>query len=249
MSAADIDKGTKWRHVLTGELAAANFGIICLTPESLNEPWLLFEAGVLSKTAESRVWTYLFEVDFASVKDPLSEFNHTSATKDDTRLLVRSINAITGDSLPQIRVDRAFDALWPELEAALSAIPKPPQAQESPQSKPLLPSEEMLKEVLLRVRELERNSRPPERDPLQQRVAAIRKDAGTVEELLEETFHEAHKRGTRGRVMDLLLVARERLDAVNSGGPGLAESNIAAALHAIEKGESRDAEASTSGRC
>jgi TIR domain len=101
MSTADINKGTKWREVLTGELATANFGIICLTPENLTEPWLLFEAGALSKTAGSRIWTYLFDLEFTDVKDPLSEFQHTLATREDTLLLVRSISQLAADAVPQ----------------------------------------------------------------------------------------------------------------------------------------------------
>jgi hypothetical protein len=161
MSAADIDKGSKWRQVLTGELSNANFGILCLTPENLREPWLLFEAGALSKMADSRVWTYLFDLEFTDVKDPLSEFQHTFATKEDTRRLVHSIGGIVPDTLPATRLDRAFDALWPQLESTLAAIEG--NSPEEHGSKSDL--EEMLKEVLIRVRELERNSRTSSSSP------------------------------------------------------------------------------------
>jgi hypothetical protein len=159
MSAADIDKGAKWRQVLNGELATANFGIICLTPENLKEPWLLFEAGALSKTAESRVCTYLYDLEFTEVKDPLSEFQHTSATKEDTRALVRSINAIMSEHPPESRIDRAFDVLWPEFESVLRGIKQPTEPAEEPNASVALPGKEMLKEVLLTVRELARDSR------------------------------------------------------------------------------------------
>ena len=62
MSASDIEKGAKWTQALSGELGAANFAIISLTPENLTSPWLLFEAGALSKTAESRACTYLLDL-------------------------------------------------------------------------------------------------------------------------------------------------------------------------------------------
>lgn len=151
MSTTDIEKGSKWRQVLSGELTSANFGIICLTPENLSEPWLLFEAGALSKATESRVWTYLYDLSFTDVEDPLSEFQHTTATMADTRRLVQSISSVAPDSAPMTRVDRAFDALWPELETALKVIEKPTLAARGDART----SEEMLKEVLLRVRELE----------------------------------------------------------------------------------------------
>jgi hypothetical protein len=57
ISAGDIDKGAKWRQAITGELEKSDFGLICLTPENLASPWLLFEAGSLAKKEESRVCT------------------------------------------------------------------------------------------------------------------------------------------------------------------------------------------------
>jgi hypothetical protein len=60
LSAEDIEKGAKWNQVVSGELEKSNFAIICLTPENLGAPWLLFEAGALSKRPESRVCTYLY---------------------------------------------------------------------------------------------------------------------------------------------------------------------------------------------
>lgn len=45
LSAADIEKGSKWAQAVTGELERASFAVLCLTPENLTAPWLLFEAG------------------------------------------------------------------------------------------------------------------------------------------------------------------------------------------------------------
>ena len=50
LSAEDIDKGARWSSDLAHELEDAHVGVICLTPENLEEPWIHFEAGALSKT-------------------------------------------------------------------------------------------------------------------------------------------------------------------------------------------------------
>src|SRR5215472_19191834 len=63
LSAADVEKGAKWRQVISGELEKANFAILCLTPENLSSPWLLFEAGALSKRSEALVCTYLLGLE------------------------------------------------------------------------------------------------------------------------------------------------------------------------------------------
>ena len=49
MSGEDIAAGARWSTDIGVHLQEARFGIICLTPENLNEPWILFETGALAK--------------------------------------------------------------------------------------------------------------------------------------------------------------------------------------------------------
>jgi TIR domain len=49
LSKDDIRKGTRWSTELATILEQAQFGIICLTPDNIDRPWILFEAGALSK--------------------------------------------------------------------------------------------------------------------------------------------------------------------------------------------------------
>jgi hypothetical protein len=119
-------------------------------PENLTSPWLLFEAGALAKKDESRVCTYLFEVKYEDVIDPLSQFQHTLATQDDTKKLVGTINNALADSLEADRVARQFDKWWPDLHDRLKRIlesPAPAVPERSPGEK--------IDEILTRVRALE----------------------------------------------------------------------------------------------
>ena len=50
MSATDIVPGARWSIEIASQLDTANVGIICLTPENIDAPWIMFEAGALSKT-------------------------------------------------------------------------------------------------------------------------------------------------------------------------------------------------------
>lgn len=43
----DIEKGTRWYPEVSKELKKSNVGIICLTRENLEAPWILFETGAL----------------------------------------------------------------------------------------------------------------------------------------------------------------------------------------------------------
>ena len=55
-SPEDIEKGAKWNSEISKELETSNIGIICLTRDNTEKPWILFEAGALSKSLEkSRV--------------------------------------------------------------------------------------------------------------------------------------------------------------------------------------------------
>ena len=73
MSAEDIDKGERWSIDITRQLEETNFGIICMTLENIAAPWVLFEAGALSKSIErSRVSPLLFGLNPSDfTKSPL----------------------------------------------------------------------------------------------------------------------------------------------------------------------------------
>ncbi|RWR47594.1 toll/interleukin-1 receptor domain-containing protein [Sinirhodobacter ferrireducens] len=75
VSDKDISAGERWAQSVAGELEAANFGIICITPENLNADWILFESGALSKSMQdARVIPLLFDLDFSDISGPLAQF-------------------------------------------------------------------------------------------------------------------------------------------------------------------------------
>ena len=148
-SSEEIDKGTRWSSTIAGELNKTNFGIICLTPENLDAPWIHFEAGALSKFVDhARVAPILFGVKVSDVQGPLAQFHLTNFDKDDIRKLVSSINSAAGDeAIDEARLDKAYAALWPDLDANVkkaeagrkTVVPKVPPT----------PREEILEELLL----------------------------------------------------------------------------------------------------
>jgi hypothetical protein len=147
MSDKDIDKGTVWLDELIGALASLRLGIVCLTPESVSEPWLLYEAGVISRTLDrnTRVWTYLLGgLKKEDIPQPLGLFQATVADEVDTFKLLVSVNEALGEhGIPQEAVKRQFGKWWPELKEKLSKLPAPKGAV-VPKRKP----EEMFAELL-----------------------------------------------------------------------------------------------------
>lgn len=125
----EIEKGSRWDDVISAKLECCDFGIVCLTPESLESAWLLFEAGALSKKfKDTRVCTYLYDLQESDVRGPLGKFQHTQSNQSDTWRLISTINVMLPSPLPQQALARAFHAFWPDLESALGAISQPATA-------------------------------------------------------------------------------------------------------------------------
>lgn len=94
----DIEKGARWESHIAQELATSNVGLICLTKDNINRPWILFEAGALSKNfGKSNVCTILFNVDSSQITGPLTSFQATRFDKTDFKKLIKTINETGGE--------------------------------------------------------------------------------------------------------------------------------------------------------
>ncbi|MGA3243388.1 MAG: toll/interleukin-1 receptor domain-containing protein [Bacteroidota bacterium] len=138
VSTDDIEKGTIWFNEITSQLADTGVGIVCLTRDNFKAPWILFEAGALSKgLTKSRVCPFLVDLTHTDITPPLSEFNGTLPTKEDMLKLIKTINSIRGESaLAAQRLDKIIDKWWPEFDATFQKIvkdyePKTPIRQRS----------------------------------------------------------------------------------------------------------------------
>lgn len=131
VSSEDIDKGARWNTDISKELEDSSFGILCITPENLEAPWLNFEAGALSKSLDrARVAPFLFQVERTAITGPLLQFQSTLLETDDVRKLVKSLNAALGDqALDEARIDEIFDVWWPRLKETLESIGEEPEAR------------------------------------------------------------------------------------------------------------------------
>lgn len=154
---ANIDKGARWASEVASELSNTSAGILCVTPENLEAPWLNFEAGALAKALEKTfVCPYLVGLGPTDLKGPLAQFQATEASsEDDSRRLIGTLNKALGDSaLPGPQLDKAFGMWWPELESSLKEIQK--SAETLPRAE--RPQREILEEILALAREQERRN-------------------------------------------------------------------------------------------
>ncbi len=157
ISASDIEKGARWLNDVSEKLNNTNFGILCLTPENLNEPWILFEAGALSKAlGSSSVCPVLYDFRPSELKGPLSQFQATVIDKDDMLKLLQTINREIGEArLSENQLTEAFNLWWPKFEDEIAVIePTKTELKERRSER------DLTEEILKIVRGLERQLLP-----------------------------------------------------------------------------------------
>lgn len=154
LSVDSVTSGVRWTPELTRKLEATNFGILAITPSSVNEPWLVYEAGALTKMADAKVVPVVMGVSKA-IAGPLGQFQARDVSRQDLLALCNDLNAACGGAaIAEARISEQFDRCWEGFESALDAANaiadgKPEPARSSRRSDP-----DMIEEILLRVRDL-----------------------------------------------------------------------------------------------
>jgi hypothetical protein len=121
VSSEDIRKGARWLQDIGEKLDQTDFGILCMTRENLNAPWILFEAGALSKfLAASQVCPFLVDVRKSDLQLPLSQFQASEFSKLDIEKICIAIWSNLEDSrLSQESLKRSFEKWWPDFETRI----------------------------------------------------------------------------------------------------------------------------------
>lgn len=155
VSSNNIEPGSRWSPEIANHLEQTQYGIVCLTRENLSAPWILFEAGALSKIVEkSKVVPLLLDNERADIQGPLAQFQALQVKKDDIRKLLNSINdAVIGNNekgLEESKLSVSFNTWYPKLEDAVSDIPKSP----TPLQASMRSDRDILDEILVSIRSI-----------------------------------------------------------------------------------------------
>jgi hypothetical protein len=127
----DIPAGAMWAEEISKKLREATFGIICVTPENSNAPWLCYEAGALANKmgVNSLVCPLLLDMDIKHLGSPLNLFHAKNAlNKNDMLALLTDINnSFMQDHRikEKILID-AFNNYWDEFHEAAIITEKLP---------------------------------------------------------------------------------------------------------------------------
>ncbi len=151
VSSRDIDRGAIWVSEISDRLKDVSLGIVCLTKENRNKPWILFETGALAKgLTTNRVCTFLVDLEPEDLDDPLAQFNHTFPTRDGMFQLVKTINGSLLDArLEDAVIERTFNTYWPQFEKEFArALEINPPSEDVPERT----SEDIMGEILNNIR-------------------------------------------------------------------------------------------------
>ncbi|OFK05158.1 hypothetical protein HMPREF2837_07965 [Streptococcus sp. HMSC071D03] len=161
MSEKDIKLGERWGKSIEENLRSNDFGLVFVTPENINAPWINFEAGALSKSLQSRLVPILYNAEVTILNNgPLKQFQSSKeVSKESIKQLILDINEFAEDSecLKLERVETAFEKWWEDLENNLNKTPENTEVKEQK-----IPSnEEMLNVILHEVKNLRELNRNP----------------------------------------------------------------------------------------
>ena len=188
VSSEDIDKGARWSTDIAKELEDSTFGILCVTKDNMNAPWLNFEAGALSKTMDkSFVSPFLFDIRRSEVDGPILQFQSTVFDKEDIKKLIFSLNKACGqEQLTDERLEKAFGVWYPSLEEELNKIKNIRSEQLTEEEKiPSIKESMILEEIL----ELTRINQKLIRNPEGVYVETVAKINKSLDELKRKIMH------------------------------------------------------------
>ncbi|WP_346815479.1 toll/interleukin-1 receptor domain-containing protein [Aeromonas hydrophila] len=181
ISTKDIDRGSLWFSEIQDQLQDVTTGIICLTQENKEKPWILFEAGALAKgLSNARVCTLLIDLEPHDIRDPLAQFNHTKPDQGGIYALVHTLNNRLGDNrLDPAILTKVLDTYWVQFEDRFQKIILDTPATEKPKTRP---EKDILAEILEHTRSLNhRLSHLEKSNEIQNNWVSLAKKSNTIE--------------------------------------------------------------------
>lgn len=158
-SETDIDAGARGLGAIEARLNESRFGIIVVTTQNFERPWLNFEAGALSKRLDgdiNRVVPLLVNFDDVDqlLLSPMHQFQRVKLNKDGAQRLCMSIATTIG--LDTQVINHRFEFLWDDLEQRIKQAIEAAGDQPPP---PKLDPDEVLKQLTSVTSDLQRIAR------------------------------------------------------------------------------------------
>jgi len=167
VSSEDINKGERWSNDIAKELEATNFGILCVTKDNFESPWLCFEAGALSKAMDKAlVAPLLFDLKPSDLSgSPLLQFQATAVSKEEIKKLMITLNEKVENKVDNL--DETFEVWYPKLEEALSKVSKSDDATDDTKDETNEKHSTMLEEILVLSRDNQKLLKMPDNQTIE----------------------------------------------------------------------------------
>lgn len=158
VSDKDIHSGARWQAEVVARLDKCSFGILIVTSDNQQSPWLQFEAGALSKSvADSRVVPLLIDISKSDLLLPLNMFQAEYLDEDGVLALLTALNAGTDDPLPASTLVKLRDTWLPDFLSEVEQIRERTQQERGVAGAggaPQRSDRELLEEIVTTVRYL-----------------------------------------------------------------------------------------------
>lgn len=147
MSDVDIESGSAWFKEICGGLSQSDRGIVLLAANSLDSPWVWWEAGALAgRTGFGNVHSVLVNITSANVPSPLDQYQHTICTdKAQVKKLVDDLRQFAVPDHCPVSMDRVFESQWPEFSRRVDEAIRAAGDAATP---PKLSQDAMLEQIL-----------------------------------------------------------------------------------------------------
>ncbi|WP_157910500.1 toll/interleukin-1 receptor domain-containing protein [Pseudofrankia sp. BMG5.36] len=154
VSSQDILTGTRSMSELAKILASTKVGIICVSPQTQNSPWVNFEAGALSRSLEEgKVIPFLIGLKTADLKLPLSQFQAVDSAKpDEVAAMIKMINQELPSPVPSEVVDKLLSTFWEDLAEKMDTVRKSLNSTPAGTGSSVRPDRELIEESVLLLR-------------------------------------------------------------------------------------------------
>lgn len=225
MSDQDIELGEKGISAIETKLDEIAFGIIFVTRENKDAPWIHYEAGALSRTvdsAPSRVVPLLIDLEIVDLgSSPLSNYQGKKLGREAVLSVCSQINKLTSNPLQENHLADSFEVWWPKLEACWSGIQVPEHSKKDVTLEDISGSVEELTKLVISLRNSEQEQTrlaralSSERDYFRTAVARnsfyenalvhLDKDVGAADVNTRRIVEALIKPEDRSRLADLYL--------------------------------------------
>jgi hypothetical protein len=93
MSTSKLKPGDAWKREIFENLQGVNTGMLVVTKENFLKPWLLFEAGAISKgDISNKIIVFLVDLTVDELGDPLQTYQTCDRSRDSMWKMIEGIN-------------------------------------------------------------------------------------------------------------------------------------------------------------